>query len=307
MDGFAKTVTEFQRWFATADACLEYLGRLRWPGGFRCPRCGHPQAWPTRRGLYVCRGCRAQTSLSAGTIFQDTHLPLQQWFQAIWHVTSQKHGVSALGLQRGLGLGSYRTAWTSLHKLRRALLRPGRNRLGGVAAAGEIFVGGERSGHRGRGAMGKILVLVAAQEAAPGRIGRSRLLRIPDAFMLTLHGAVEESVAPGAAVRTDAWAGYNNLEMLGYRRQIVRGEAQPGQSALPLVDRVAALLKRWLLGIHQGAVRPSHPDYCPDEFTFRFNRRTSCSRGLLFYRLLERAVQISPLTAGQIEGGTGEP
>jgi hypothetical protein len=307
MDGFPKTVTEFQRWFATEEACVEYLGRLRWPAGFGCPRCGHPQAWSTRRGLYVCRGCRTQTSLTAGTIFQDTHLPLQQWFQAMWHVTSQKHGVSALGLQRVLGLGSYRTAWTLLHKLRRVMVRPGRDRLGGVVEADEIFVGGERSGPRGRGAMGKTLVLVAAQEADPGRIGRIRLLRIPDAFMMTLHGAVEECVAPGTVVRTDAWAGYNNLEMLGYIRQIIRGEAELGQSALPLVNRVAALLKRWLLGIHQGAVRPSHLDYYLDEFTFRFNRRTSRSRGLLFYRLVEQAVRFSPLTAGQIKGGTGEP
>lgn len=228
---------------------------------------------------------------------------MRQWFQAIWHVTNQKHGVSAMGLQRALGLGSYPTAWTWLHKLRRAMVRPGRDRLSGLIEIDETFLGGQRSGRPGRAAAGKALVLVAAQEVAPRKIGRIRLRRIPDASMETLHEAIAEVVEQGATVRTDAWRGYNSLDVIGCERTIARKDAVVGEDALPLVNRVASLLKRWLLGTHQGAVRPSHLDYYLDEFTFRFNRRTSRSRGLLFRRLLEQAVLVEPWTETQIRGG----
>lgn len=221
----------------------------------------------------------------------------------MWHVTNQKHGVSALGLQAALGLGGYHTAWTWLHKLRRAMVRPGRDRLWGLVEVDEVFVGGEKAGQAGRGAMGKTLVLVAAQEVGPRKIGRIRLRRIPDAAMMSLHAAIEECVEPGSAIRTDAWGGYNNLEMIGYAHRIARKEAIVGEDALPLVSLVASLLKRWLLGTHQGAARPSHLDYYLDEFTFRFNRRTSGSRGLLFYRLVEQAVSVDPWTEADIRGG----
>jgi transposase-like protein len=161
------------------------------------------------------------------------------------------------------------------------MVRPGRDRLSGLVEVDEVFIGGEKSGKRGRGAAGKTLVLVAAQEAGPRRIGRIRLLRIPDAAMMTLHDAIAECIEPPSTVRTDGWNGYNNLDMIGYQRKIARKDASVGEDPLPLVNRVASLLKRWLLGTHQGAIRPSHLDYYLDEFTFRFNRRTSGSRGLL--------------------------
>ena len=303
MDDYPKTMTEFQDRFQTEDACLAYLERIRWPEGFHCPRCGHGEAWSIRRGRHMCRKCQAETSVMTGTIFQDTHKPLRQWFQAMWHATNQKHGVSALGLQAALGLGSYHTAWSWLHKLRRAMVRPGRDRISGLIEVDEVFVGGERPGKPGRGAAGKSLVLVAAQQDGPRRIGRIRLLRIADAAMMTLHDALQECVEPGSTIRTDAWGGYNNLDMIGYVRKIVRKDAIVGEDALPLVGRVASLLKRWLLGTHQGAVRPSHLDYYLDEFTFRFNRRTSRSRGLLFYRLVQQAVVTSPWTKANIRGG----
>ena len=241
--------------------------------------------------------------MTVGTVFQDTRKPLRQWFQAMWHVTNQKQGVSALGLQAALGLGGYHTAWTWLHKLRRAMVRAGRDRLSGMVEVDEVFVGGEKAGKSGRGAMGKTLVLVAAQEAGPRKIGRIRLRRIPDAAMMSLHEAVAECVEPGSTVRTDQWKGYNSLDMIGYERTIARKDAIVGEDALPLVNLVASLLKRWLLGTHQGAAHPSHLDYYLDEFTFRFNRRTSGSRGLLFYRLVEQAVSIGPWTEADIRGG----
>ena len=296
-------MTELQQRLGTEEQCLAYLEKLRWPNGFRCPACEGEEAWRMRRGLWLCRRCRRQVSITAGTIFQDTRKPLVQWFQAIWHVTNQKHGVSALGLQRALGLGSYHTAWNWLHKLRRAMVRPGRDRLSGLVEADEIFIGGERPGKPGRGAAGKTLVLVMAQEVAPSKIGRIRLRRIADAAMMTIHEALAEDVEPGSTVRTDGWTGYNNLDMIGYERRIARKDSSVGEDPLPLVGRVASLLKRWLIGTHQGAVRPSHLDYYLDEFTFRFNRRSSRSRGMLFFRLVKQALALEPWTEKDIRGG----
>ncbi len=296
-------MTEFQDRFRTEEACMAYLEKIRWPEGFRCPHCRHSDAGRTGRGLWQCHKCRRQVSAMAGTIFHATRKPLRQWFQTLWLVTNQKHGVSALGLQRALGLGSYPTAWNWLHKLRRAMVRPGRDRLSGLVEADEVFIGGEKPGKGGRGAAGKTLVLVMAQQVAPGKIGRIRLSRIADATMMTIHEALDEAVEPGSVVRTDGWRGYSNLDMIGYERVIVRKDAVVGKDVLPLVNRVASLLKRWLLGTHQGAIRPSHLDYYLDEFTFRFNRRGSGSRGLLFYRLVEQAVAVGPWTEADIRGG----
>jgi len=254
------------------------------------------------RGLYRCTACDLQTSITARTIFQDTRKPLKLWFQAMWYITNQKPGVSALGLQRVLGLGSYRTSWTWLHKLRCAMVRPGRDSLGGAVEVDETYIGGSKPGKRGRGTAGKVLVLVAAQEDGD-RIGRIRLRRFPDASGKSLGEAAQEMVVPGSIVRTDDWAGYRGLDRLGYTHEVVRQDASIGENLLPLANRVISLLKRWLLGTHQGAVQISHLDYYLDEFTFRFNRRTSRSRGKLFYRLVQQAVAIEPVTASKIVGG----
>jgi len=218
----------------------------------------------------------------------------------MWYVTNQKPGVSALGLQNALGLGSYRTAWSWLHKLRRAMVRPGRDRLSGLVELDEIWIGGEHPGQTGRGALGKTMVLVAAQEVQTGRIGRIRLRRIVDGSSGAINVAVPLCIEPGATIRTDGWTGYSDLPALGYRRIVARKGGAVGEDALPLVNRVASLLKRWLLGTHQGAVRLSHLDYYLDEFTFRFNRRTSRSRGLLFYRLAQQAMTLGPWTQADI-------
>ena len=294
---------ELEERFQSEEACREYLFNLRWPDGFRCPRCGHARAWALARGLHECAACGVQTSVTAGTIFQDTRKPLRLWFRAVWYVTSQKTGVSALGLQRVLGLGSYETAWVWLHKLRRAMVRPDRDRLKGSVEVDEVYVGGERPGKRGRGAAGKSIVLVAAEEDG-ARIGRIRLLRVPDTSGRSLCDAVLECVEPGSMVCTDGLSSYNGLSGLGYGHEVIReGSGEVGTNPLPRVHRVAALLKRWILGIHQGAIRPSHLEYYLDEFTFRFNRRTSRSRGKLFYRLLQHAVAIDPVPGDQIRGG----
>jgi hypothetical protein len=185
-------------------------------------------------------------SVTAGTIMQDSHVPLTIWFRAMWQITSQKNGMSALGLQRVLGLGSYKTAWAMLHKLRRAMVRPGRDRLDGVVEVDEAYWGGEETGAIGRGAQEKALIIVAAEEDGKG-IGRIRLRTIPDASSASLHGFIREAIAPGSTVRSDGWRGYLGLEGYVHDRQI-QSHQEEGEHLLPHVHRVIALLKRWLLG-----------------------------------------------------------
>ena len=232
-----------------------------------------------------------------GTIFQDTHKPLALWFRGIWLVTNQKNGASAVAVCDSLGLGSYATAWTWLHKLRRAMVRPGRDRLSGRVEVDEAFVGGAEDDVDGRQTETKSLVLIAAEENGRG-IGRIRLSRTPDATRDNLHRFIEQVIEPGASVHTDGLPAYRGLEAKGYRHDVTILIAQKEKDAalrlLPRVHRVAGLLKRWLLGTHQGAVSPQYLDYYLDEFTFRFNGRKSRSRGKLFYRLLQQAVQVDP-------------
>ena len=306
MEDYPRDLMDFETRFATEDACRAYLAQLRWPDGFQCPGCAGESAWKTDRDLWLCQRCGLQTSLLAGTVFQNTKKPLQMWFRAMWHITGQKHGGNALGLQRTLGLGSYRTAWSWLHKLRRAMVRPGRDRLSGVVQTDETYVGGVKSGPRGRGAEGKSLVLIMVQDKG-GRVGRIRLARVADASSASLVPAVSAGVAPGSTISTDGWTGYEGLSEAGYTRVIARSESVVGDDLLPLPHLVASLLKRWILGTYQGSVSPEHLDYYLDEFTFRFNRRTSASRGKLFYRLVQQAAQVDPVPVQQIIGGKAHP
>jgi transposase-like protein len=307
-EDYPRSLLEMERHFATEDACGEYLTKLRWGHGFLCPACAGKVGWEDRRHRWTCQSCRRQTTVTAGTIFEGTHLPLQLWFRAVWLVTSQKSGASALGVKRVLGLGSYETAWLWLHKLRRAMVRPGRDRLHGTVEVDEAFVGGVSSG-TGRDGVGKALVAIAAEQDGKG-IGRIRLARVADGSTPSLHGFIQQAIAPGSTVHTDGWAPYQGLEPLGYSHTISRLKGQGKEAAvelLPRVHRVASLLKRWLLGTHQGAVGPTHLEYYLDEFTFRFNRRRSASRGKLFFRLLEQAVQVKPVTYETVVGNITNP
>ena len=297
-EDYPRTLLEMERRFGTEDACREYLTKLRWPTGFICPVCHGNGGWVDRRHRWTCQDCRRQSTVTAGTIFEGTHLPLQAWFRAVWLVTSQKSGASALGMQRVLGFGSYETSWSWLHKLRRAMVRPGRDRLRGTVEVDEAFIGGLTHGADGRDGGGKALVAIAAEKDGNG-IGRIRLRRVVDASSPSLHGFIEQAIAPGSTVHTDGWAPYQGIERLGYSHKITRLKGLDKEAAvelLPRVHRVAALLKRWLLGTHQGAVGPNHLEYYLDKFTFRFNRRRSASRGKLFFRLMEQAVQVGPVT-----------
>ncbi len=297
VEDYPRTLAELEVRFSSEQACREYLFRLRWPEGFQCPRCGESKTWPLQSGRWQCTRCGRQVSVTAGTIFQGTRTPLTVWFRAMWWMTSQKNGISALGLQRVLGWGSYQTAWVCLHKLRRAMVRPGRDRLSGIVEADETYLGGLEEGTRGRGTESKALIVVAAEEDGKG-IGRIRMRRIPDASAHSLVSFVEDAVEPGSVVHTDGWLGYEPLQAHGYIHRVtfLRDKQKSPSELLPRVHRVVSLLKRWLLGTHQGAVSIEHLDGYLDEFTFRFNRRKSHSRGKLFYRLVQQAVAVEPAT-----------
>ena len=296
VEDYPRDLLELEARFSTEEACRAYLYQLRWPDGFECPRCRGRKAWPASDLLWECAGCHRQISVTAGTIFQDSRLPLTLWFRAVWWVTSQKNGVSAMGLQRVLGLKSYKTAWTMLHKLRRAMVRPGRDRLQGHVEVDEAFVGGEEEGVHGRQTETKAMIAVAVEEDGDG-IGRIRMRRIPDASSGSLIPFIEDSVEPGSLVHTDGWLGYQPLEGKDYRHKItfLKGNKKTASELMPRVHLAVALLKRWLMGTHQGGVSTEHLDAYLDEFTFRFNRRKSRSRGKLFYRLLEQAVAVDPV------------
>ena len=282
---YPRTFEEFDAWFRTEEACLDYMARLRWPSGFLCPSCGQAgDPWSSGRSLFLCRVCRHQTSATAGTLFHRTHKPLRTWFLAMWFVTSQKHGASALGMQRVLGFGSYRTAWSWLHKLRRAMVRPGRDRLQGEVEVDETYMGGPEEGVHGRQTENKAIVAVAAEKRGRA-IGRIRIRRVRDVSAESLIPFVHDAVEPGSVVHTDGWSSYAGLKELGYThlQTPIKGSGQAAHELMPRVHRVASLLKRWLLGTHQGGVQHSHLDYYLDEFTFRFNRRNSRARGMLLF------------------------
>lgn len=299
MEDYPRSLRELEARFSTQESCLAYLAALRWPNGFVCPRCGKTKYWKART-TFECTSCGHQTSVTARTVFQDTHLSLPVWFRLVWSVTTQKNGASALGLKRVIGV-SYKTAWTCLHKLRRAMVRPGREMLFGRVEVDESYVGGVEEETHGRETEKKALVVIAAEEDGKG-IGRIRMQMIPDASAESLAAFVLANVEKGSTVHTDGWSSYQFLAAKGYVHKVtvLKRSAKKAHECLPRVHLIASLLKRWLLGTHQGAVGILHLDYYLDEFTFRFNRRKSRSRGKLFYRLMQQAMSIDPVPYAQI-------
>jgi transposase-like protein len=289
---------ELLEWFPDDAACRDYLDWLRWREGWRCPACGADRGWLLANGRRECAECGRQTSVTAGTLFHHARTPLTVWFAAAWQMTSQKHGVSALGLQRALGLGSYQTAWAMLHRYRVAMVRPGRERLHGLVEVDETYVGGSEEGVAGRETETKSIVAIAVEIKHPTGYGRVRMQRVPDVTQESLIPFVCGAVEPAATVHTDGWQAYLTIPDHGYehKRTVMRRQTDPAHVLMPGVHRLASLLKRWLLGTHQGSVSPAHLDAYLNEFAFRFNRRDSRRRGMLFYRLLEQALATDPVT-----------
>jgi transposase-like protein len=289
--------------FGTDDQCRAYLFAARWPAGFRCAGCGHGRAWAHKaRLIYECAACGKQHSLLAGTIFEQTKTGLAKWFLAIYLVTSSKGGISAMELRRQMGFGSYQTAWTWLHKIRKAMVRPDREPLAAHIEVDETYVGGPRPGRPGRGAAGKTKVAGAVEsgrgKARGRRLGRLRLAVVPDVSARSLEGFLATAVARPATVATDAWSGYGGLAAAGYDHAPLNLSATWGDASLrlPAIHLVFGLAKRWLLGTHHGAVSKKHLAAYLDEFVFRFNRRTAKRLSHRFARVIEYAVQIRPTT-----------
>ena len=315
---FPRDDAEFYAWFQEEAACRSFLARVRWPDGFECPGCGRRGGWLMASGHYRCEACRARTSVTAGTIFAGTRTPLSVWFQAAWKLASSKGGVSAFELHRTLGI-SVQTAWTMLHKYRRAMVRPNRELLSGRVQVDETYVGGPLKGRRGRGAIANKAIVAIAVEVRGAACGRVRMRRLPRVAADTLVGFVTDTVASGwvddrdgdpetllpTVVETDALGVYRPLAAHGYAHVVINQTESPDPAhvTMPHVHRVASLLKRWLLGTHQGGVQEQHLDAYLDEFVFRFNRRSSRDRGKLFYRLIELAAQHEQTTYRQLIGG----
>ena len=308
---YPATWSDFEDWFACEEACAAYLEQLRWPHGFICPACGAAdQPARTSRGRLSCRTCRFQCSVTAGTIFDKTRTPLRVWFAAAWYITSQKQGISALGLQRVLGLTSYETTWAMLHRFRRAMVRPGRDLLTGIVEVDESLLALRRkktSARKMRSSKAHntdhlVPVAIAVEVLQPKGFGRIRVRRIDGPTIETMEPFILDNIEPVATVRTDGSAIYKPLadDGIEHDARVQLGSSKPAHASLPGVHRVASLLKRWLLGTHHGAVDPRHVDHYLDEFVFRFNRRTSRSRGMLFYRLMEQAAVSAPVTYCQI-------
>ncbi len=291
----------FEAWFADEESCIEYLAKVRWPDGFRCPACTSADSWRTNRGLWMCRECGRQTSVTAGTIFHRSRYPLRTWFAAMWFVCSQKNGVSALGLQRVLGFGSYETAWAWLHKLRRAMVRPDRELLGGEDVVVEMdatFIGGRTQGRSGPRYANKTEVVIAVERIGARRLGRVRLRQIDSTNrkdeLLTF---TEDVIARGTILRTDGETSYPDIVRRLHLRHdpvFVYSSSEPAHELLPGVHQVASLIKRWLTGTLHDGQADTHLPYYLDEYTFRFNRRTSRSRGMLWYRLVQQAANTDP-------------
>jgi hypothetical protein len=289
------TYQDLLAWFPDDEACLNYLAKLRWPDGFACPGCGSADSWRTGKALWMCQDCARKTSVTAGTIFHRTRTPLSTWFAAIWFVTSTKNGISAQGLQRVLGFGSYETAWAWMHKLRRAMVNPERDLLRGVVEVDETFVGGVSAGRPGASS-DKVAVMVAVEKVNGGRkLGRIRLEVNEKPGSLSLIEFTKRVVEPGSMIRTDGARALRKLGTLGYSHEYVNGYAADDKTeVLPGVHLAASLLKRWFIGTTHYAVAEHQLGYYLDEFTFRFNRRDSASRGLLFYRLMQQAAHTGP-------------
>ena len=291
---YPRTFQEFRGWFPDDASCLEYLARLRWPEGFRCPVCGCERSWRTARGQWMCTECGRKTSVTAGTIFHRSHTPISTWFAAAWFVTSQKNGVSALSLQAQLGFGSYETAWAWMQKLRRAMVRPDRELLSGVVELDETFVGGRSTGKKGA-STDKIPIMVAVERLGPHRLGRVRFGIDHAPGTLDLIDFGQAVIEPGSLIRTDGARMFRAFASLGYSHEYVTGYNAPAiEEVLPGVHLVASLLKRWIAGTLHHHVSLEHLPYYLDEYSFRFNRRNSSARGMLFYRLLQQAVATDP-------------
>jgi ISXO2-like transposase domain/Transposase zinc-ribbon domain len=292
---YPKNLREFDRLFAPPEACLSFLEKVRWGDGFRCLACGGKSFWTLATGLRRCRSCRFKNSVKSGTIFESSRLPLKMWFYSIWWITAQKSGVSALDLQKDVGLGSYRSAWMLLHKIRIAMSRADKNLLQGEVEVDVIEVKGEP-------------LLVAAECVGRKNVGRVRLEKLRSGAPAAWETFLAKNISRGSVVRTNGLKYFGDLSRLGFKHAIFQPRS-PKRSrrarALPRVQMAAEQLRKWLLGTLRGRVEAKHLANYLEEFVFRFNCRASNARGQLFQRVMEAAVRIEPASYRKIIGRVG--
>ena len=291
---FPKTAIEFEKKFATEEDCRAFWIEARWGGEPSCAGCQSKRVWTTRDGTtFECAECGHQTSLTAGTLLHKTHKPLKMWFRAVFEISSRKNGISAKELQRIMGFGSYNTAWVWLHKLRAALVRPDREKLGEHVEIDEAFVGTKGAG--------KSLVLVATEAQ-----GRVRMAQAENNDAETLKRFADAQIEPDASITTDGHAGYS-AKSLGDRphQANVQTKAERAEAdALQRAHWAISLLKRWLLGTHGSAVSMKYLQAYLDEYVFRYNRRRTKGVGRIAARTIAQMVAHPPLTMRQIVNET---
>lgn len=302
---YPDTLREFFHMFPDEKSCLNYLINLRWPTGYVCPACHQTSIpWQESRNRLACPLCRHKITVTAGTIFEKTRTPLTTWLEAAWHVTTAKNGMSAKTLERTIGT-SYHVAWMMLQRFRVAMVNSERTKLSGTVEVDEALLGGEEhGGKRGRGA-DKDIVAIAVEINEDKGFGRTRMRHIPDASGSSLISFIQDSIVPGTKLLTDGWRGYSQVGDYGYVREIknISDSDDFAHVLMPGVHRLAGLLKRWILGTHQGSISGMHLQAYLEEYTFRFNRRNSKSRGLVFKRLIQHSLATKPVTQADIVGG----
>lgn len=299
-EDFPKSEIEFDLRFSNIDACYEYLAKNRWPNGFICKKCGHNAFWISAKHIYICTKCEHQYSLTAGTIMHGTRKPITYWFKAMWWFTTRKSGVNAVNLKELLGLGSYYTAWTWLQKLRRCTIRKDREKLSGRVEVDEFYVGGQKSGKRGRGAEGKTIVYIAVErdwKQDPAtleeywQIGRARMQVALDCSSYSLETFINHNVKAGSTVATDNWISYQPIVNTRYNHEVIDPSNQKGpESGLYGAHLIVSLFKRLIRSTFQCRFEPKYLQNYLDEYVFRFNRRKSKSIGKKFMRIVQQVV-----------------
>ena len=300
---FPKSLSEFQVWFDNEEACQRYLVESRWPDGYACPRCGHGEAYDlTSRRLLKWKKCKYQASVTAGTVLHGTRLSLHEWFGAAYLVATHTPGISAVQLQRQLGLKRYETTWGLLQKLRRAMIRPERDRISGEVEVDETYIGSVEEGRRGGRLRDSTKAIVVAAVEVRGRgSDRVRLRVVEDLSAASLVGFIEQSVTPGSVVHTDGWGGYRPLRNRGYEHnRETQGHGTNATKLFPRVHRVFSNLKAWLTGTHHG-VGQQHLQHYLNEYMFRFNRRRTPMAA--FQSLLGLTSEHGPTTYNMLYDG----
>jgi len=292
---YPKNQIEFEKSFSTDKQCLDYLFGLKYEQGFKCSACSHSECWVNVRGILICKKCKQETSIIANTVFHGSRIPIHLLFRILWFVVIQKVGVSALSVQKILGIKRYATVWEWPHKFRRIMVLPSREKLSGIIEVDETFVGGTRKGKRGRGAEGKLIVIIAV-ELVQKHTGRIRVDIIENADRKCINEFLKNNIQIGSTIVTDGWAGYADVKKMKYNHQIeTKTMSENGENLTPHVHKISSLLKRWLLGTHQNYTSDEYLAYYLDEYAFRYNRRNAKSRGLLFYILLKQAILNKPV------------